>query len=158
MLRIWMDKLRYVWAWCCPTSYLQRRSKSVGIILTKFLKPAPCSAFRSAKTSFPHLIPSFRKCLVYRFLCSPLSFDTSAGCIQRKFILTTCCFEQGDPRDMWTRNGVYWRSANIVCKMCTDSEGAYKPVGCLLIILASSIHRECLLSCECIVYDAIIRW
>jgi hypothetical protein len=41
-------------------------SKSVGVILAKFLKPAPSSTFKSAKRLSPYLVPPLRKCLRHR--------------------------------------------------------------------------------------------
>jgi hypothetical protein len=40
-------------------------SKSKGVILTKFLKPAPSSSFKSARRFSPYQVPLLRMCLVH---------------------------------------------------------------------------------------------
>jgi hypothetical protein len=53
----------------------EKNSKLVGVILTKFLKPASSFTFKSAKRLSPYLIPSLRMCLVHHHLCHCLPFN-----------------------------------------------------------------------------------
>jgi hypothetical protein len=66
---------------------ISNTSKSAGVILTKFLKPAPSSTVKSANKLPPHFVASVRKSLVHqrlRFIRRQLSFNNNTDYSKRK--------------------------------------------------------------------------
>jgi hypothetical protein len=118
VLRMWTSenklKLDILQPFICSNT-----SKSVDVILTKFLKSAPSSVFKPAKSLPPYLVPSFRKCLVhtdYVALFSEHKYTSSADSSH-----TTWGFEMAEQWNVWTRNSDCRQSANIVNKLFADN-------------------------------------
>jgi hypothetical protein len=100
-------------------------SKSVSVILTAFLKPAPSSVFKCAKRFSAHLSPSLRKCSDHNRLCDRLllnqnvSSSANSGHTTWSFETTDQCVNVDAHRVCrQSANTVGKLSANTVCWQC----------------------------------------